>query len=595
MVGFASCGKDANVGDKTTQTGAMINITMKATSPGAPQSDTRATVDGTAMNWEAGDAFTLFDNAGNNATMTLSAGAGTATGTFTGAIASAPARTAFYAINAQGAVGSDPAAVPVAVTADQVQAGATDAAGLGHYMISVGQVTGDPVAADNLTVQFQHLTAIWDIMMDNPSGLSIKSVKVSASDSFSDTPFVTAGTVDITGAAPVFTPATYSNYIATTFSAAQTGSSVTARLAMLPVTLTGKNLQITVTLDNGQTYLFNRPGVTKDITGGKNVQSSVSLTADYTQLRINEVNGVGKWFEIYNMGTADINLAGVQVYYSNKEPAVYNLTWTGTSTQIVPAGGFFSTMGTTLLTGLSANNANVRLQMMAPNGDVLDTYEELLDINTGYDAIYNKDHARIPDGTGLWYYLDNSTGTPGASNGTSTVGYTQFGNEGAPYVPPVTADYTQLVLNEIDGNAKAIELYNKGTVALSLTGVTLWKNIDTPPSGSAWWTGTAASGSIAPGAYVVIYQTGQNTGGDVPGFVGANGISPKQTLKFDLLDPSNQNLGEFVRGVSPWQTGISDVTPNSYQRIPNGTGSWQQAPPTIGAANAASGTAIPAN
>jgi hypothetical protein len=318
-------------------------------------------------------------------------------------------------------------------------------------------------------------------------------------------------------------------------------------------------------------------------------------TIDYSKLVINEVNGVGKWFEIYNTGDVAINLNGVTAYYSNQEPAVYNLTWTGDATQTVPAKGWFSTQGITLGTGLSANNANVRLQLRAPSGTALDTYEKLIDINNGYDAIKNKSHARIPDGTGSWYYTANGDGTSGAANGTSTTDYTKFGDEAGAANPPPAADYTQLVLNEIDGNAKAIELYNKGTVALSLTGVTLWKNVDTAPSGTAWWTGTAASGSIEPGAYILIYQTGQRPGGDVAGFIGANGISPQQTLRFELLDPANQSLGVFIRGSSPWGVTISPVSPNSYQRIPNGTGNWQMATPTLGSANPANGTNIPSN
>ena len=296
-------------------------------------------------------------------------------------------------------------------------------------------------------------------------------------------------------------------------------------------------------------------------------------------------NGVGKWFEIYNMGDVEISLKDVTAHYSNSEPVSYNPTvnWTGT-TQTIPAKGFFSTQGITLGTGLSANNGNVRLQLRAPDGTVLDTYEKLKDINTGYDDIKNKSHARIPDGTGIWYYTTDDIGTSGATNGTSTTGYTKIGEEDG------SIDFADLVLNEIDGNSKSIELYNKGTVAIPLLGVTLWKN----ETASAWWTGTAPSGSIAPDSYVLIYQTGTNPGDDdVPGFVGANGISPQQTLKFELRDPEGNSLGVFQRGGPTWGTSISTVAPNSFQRIPNGTGDWKQAAPTNGAANAATGTDIP--
>jgi len=340
---------------------------------------------------------------------------------------------------------------------------------------------------------------------------------------------------------------------------------------------------------NGPFYFTTpTPGVMNggDATGLVLLPGASDIPVDYTKLKINEVNGVDKWFEIYNAGEVDINLAGVTSHYSNSEPVSYNPTvnWTGTAAQTVPAKGFFSTKGITLGTGLSANNGNVRLQLRDPEGTVLDTYEKLKDINTGYDAIKNKSHARIPDGTGIWYYTTDEAGTSGATNGTSTAGYTKIGEEDG------ATDFTDLVLNEIDGNSKSIELFNKGTKAIPLIGVTLWKNETT----SAWWTGSAASGSIAPDSYVLIYQTGQNPNeSDAPGFVGANGISAGQTLKFELRDPDGNSIGVFQRGGPVWSQSISSVAPNSFQRIPNGTGDWKQADPTNGEANAESGTDIP--
>ena len=150
---------------------------------------------------------------------------------------------------------------------------------------------------------------------------------------------------------------------------------------------------------------------------------------DYTKLKLNEVSGVEKWFEIYNTGDIAINLEGITAHYSNKEPAGYSLTWTGTAAQTIPAKGWFSTKGITLGTGLSANNANVRLQLRAPDGTPLDTYEKLIDINSGYSTIKDKAHARVPDGTGIWYYTTGNTGTSGATNGTDTEGYIKIGEE----------------------------------------------------------------------------------------------------------------------------------------------------------------------
>lgn len=150
-------------------------------------------------------------------------------------------------------------------------------------------------------------------------------------------------------------------------------------------------------------------------------------------------------------------------------------------------------------------------------------------------------------------------------------------------IPP---DFSNLVLNEIDGNSKTIELFNKGAKAIPLVGVTLTKN-----NTAVWWTGTAAAGNIAAGGYVQIVQ-----GNSDPNFAGASGISNKQSLKFELKDPGGASRGIFLRGDEGTLGGtISDISPKSYQRIPNGTGDWKLAAPTTGAANAANGDNIPQN
>lgn len=165
-------------------------------------------------------------------------------------------------------------------------------------------------------------------------------------------------------------------------------------------------------------------------------------------------------------------------------------------------------------------------------------------------------------------------------------GITAVSNELEYTVGAAPIDYNKLVLNEIDGNSKAIELFNTGTVDLSLNGVSLVKN----NGSSAWWTGSAESGKIPAGGYVLIIQSNP----DNPHLSGASGISPKQNLKFELFAPDGTSLGAFLRGDENNLSGsISDTAPNSFQRIPNGTGDWKIAAPTNGAANASTGSDIP--
>lgn len=152
-------------------------------------------------------------------------------------------------------------------------------------------------------------------------------------------------------------------------------------------------------------------------------------------------------------------------------------------------------------------------------------------------------------------------------------------------VSDVSIDYGGIRLNEIDATSKSIELFNAGTEAFSLEGFKLVKNND-----GEWWVGSEASGIIEPGEYVVIIQKNP----DNPELSGNSGISAKQALKFELFAPTGKSIGLFLRG-SEEELGqsISDTAPNSYQIIPNATGEWKLATPTIGQINATTGEEIP--
>ncbi len=153
----------------------------------------------------------------------------------------------------------------------------------------------------------------------------------------------------------------------------------------------------------------------------------------------------------------------------------------------------------------------------------------------------------------------------------------------------VEVDYSVLILNEVDGVNKVVELYNSGEEAVPLKDVYIVKNDETA---ALFWEGGNASGSIAAGGYVLIGE------GEGAGFTASGGISAKKNVKFELFDPDDNSLDGFLRidpGVIAIDADCSDAAPNSFQRIPNATGEWMMALPTNGAANAATGTAIPAN
>lgn len=166
-------------------------------------------------------------------------------------------------------------------------------------------------------------------------------------------------------------------------------------------------------------------------------------------------------------------------------------------------------------------------------------------------------------------------------------------------VSTVVIDYTLLVLNEIDGNGKFVEIYNKGAVAIPLTGVTLVKN-----ESETWWTGGAGV-TIAAGGRYSIAQTGSSVTG-VDEFTGASGISARQNLKFELKDPAATVLDTFLRtnggalkaSVTPdYSLNMADGGGGiySFSRTPDGTGTFNLATPTPGAANGASAGPIVTN
>jgi len=171
---------------------------------------------------------------------------------------------------------------------------------------------------------------------------------------------------------------------------------------------------------------------------------SISFTpppsVDYSKLKLNEVSGAGndceKFYELINLGTEDINLKGCKIFYNanTSTNGVFppngnqGLTWTGNETQIVKAGGLFCLLGrnggtctnpptsNSFTTGLTSQRILI-ITLEDPAGNVLDQCIRARD--TGIYAIAETSFARIPDGTGPFYF---ALPTPCKSNGTSTAG-----------------------------------------------------------------------------------------------------------------------------------------------------------------------------
>ncbi len=157
-----------------------------------------------------------------------------------------------------------------------------------------------------------------------------------------------------------------------------------------------------------------------------------------------------------------------------------------------------------------------------------------------------------------------------------------------------------IVLNELSGVDKYIELYNTTDAEVSLEGVYLVKYDSSKDGGkSTTWTG-AAGMKIAAKGYVVLESSDladEAEGGDPAyAYESANhvfkgGLSGKKNVFIELYNAKDEVLSEFKRGDegAGWNqvSGFNNDKEHSFSRVPDGTGEWAYAEPTKGAANGA--------
>lgn len=139
-------------------------------------------------------------------------------------------------------------------------------------------------------------------------------------------------------------------------------------------------------------------------------------------------------------------------------------------------------------------------------------------------------------------------------------------------------DYTKLVLNELNGNAKYIEIYNAGDIEIDLAGCVLRKDEDTSTDFEI------PSLKVAPKGYAIIGCSGYAGAEGTPTTSG--GLSAKKALTMELLDPEKNLLDKFAT------TNTAENKNASYSRVPDGDGKWYYAEPTEGAANGISAGVI---
>ena len=319
-----------------------------------------------------------------------------------------------------------------------------------------------------------------------------------------------------------------------------------------------------------------------------------AVAVDYSVLRLNELNGNDKFIEIYNAGADAINLNGV---YIEKDGAQ---NWLADNTVKIDAGGYVLLYSEDVQadmpdypealifhSGLSAKK-NVRIQLFTPAGVSIDDFN-LTNIEANDPAYIPAPASYSRNADGKWYYAD---ATPGAANVDGTVALLGLEGGVTPEPPtPEEPDYTNLVLNELNGDTKFIEFYNKGNLDLSMEGMFITKD---GVEDDIKWTGDATIVVPAHG-YVVLYSA--DVAADHPE-LGENmffnsGLSAKKTVRIALYMADGTERDVFTRGATgEWGQTISNVAPQSYARTPDG-GDWKLADPTPGEANPAEGEDIP--
>ena len=318
-----------------------------------------------------------------------------------------------------------------------------------------------------------------------------------------------------------------------------------------------------------------------------------AVAIDYTKLRLNELNGNDKFIEIFNAGADPINLNGVYIEKDGSQ------NWLADNTVKIEAGGYLLLYSEDVQadipdypeslifhSGLSAKK-NVRIQLFTPAGVSIDDFN-LTNIDANDPAYIPAPASYSRNADGNWYYAD---ATPGVVNVEGTVAV--LGLEGGVEPPtPEEPDYSNLVLNELNGDTKFIEFYNMGDLDLSMEGMYIMK--DDYIAGATW---TADATVVIPAhGYVLLYSA--DVAADQPehpeNLFFNSGLSGKKAVRITLFMPDGSVRDEFTRCPegAEWGASMTNVAPQSYARTPDG-GDWKLADPTPGEANPAEGEDIP--
>ena len=307
---------------------------------------------------------------------------------------------------------------------------------------------------------------------------------------------------------------------------------------------------------------------------------------EYKGLILNELNGNDKFIELYNYSNNPISLKGVYIEKDGKyvweggdiilDNGEYLLLYS--EDVILEQHPEYEGSGLVFTSGLSAKK-ELRVQLFTPYGISIDDFN-LVDYTSPAPASYS----RYPDGTGSWTYASATPGKPNAFSNkyvTGIEGY-QDGYTDETDEDDIDNSDIAIALNEINGNDKYIEIYNRSDISIDLNNWTIEKDENLV------WKGNAII--IQPKGYIVIYSDKADILPQDEDFIFTGGISSKKNVKVSLKNKEGELVDSFTRGSE--DTGWGNLTlpenkNNSFSRVPDGVGEWYYAEPTPGVANSA--------
>lgn len=302
-----------------------------------------------------------------------------------------------------------------------------------------------------------------------------------------------------------------------------------------------------------------------------------SAVKDYSGLVLNELNGNKpvKFIEICNTLDKAVDLEGVMLRKNDEDPVIWvapKISIGANGRLVLVSDQETNNTAAGFEGGLSAKKS-VKIELLDPAGGLLDVFKNLsADRTETWDAapLYNgetnvESFGRWPDATGEWFTMNPSQGTANAE------GNEAISMEAQPAVPGEDGGYEGLVLNELNGNDKFIELYNASDKEIDLSGVQLKKDDE-----DIIWIAPEGTVIAARGFFALDGEAGDYTGGFT------SGLSADKSVKIELLTPSGQeidvfkNLSESKGEVWGEKDGKYDAKSDklSFSRFPDGTGKW---------------------